>query len=51
VIRDERTAELQKWLPSDWIKQNEPRKSPYHPQVSVLGNEGPCMASLIPSGS
>ncbi|KAI1320261.1 Bromodomain and WD repeat-containing protein 3 [Mortierella claussenii] len=33
VIRDEQTAELFKWLPSDWIKVNEPRKTPYHPQV------------------
>ncbi|KAG0364885.1 Bromodomain and WD repeat-containing protein 3 [Gamsiella multidivaricata] len=33
VIRDEQTTEIQKWLPSDWIKVNEPRKSPYHPQI------------------
>ncbi|KAF8937340.1 Bromodomain and WD repeat-containing protein 3 [Dissophora ornata] len=33
VVRDEQAAELQKWLPSDWIKSNEPRKSPYHPQI------------------
>ncbi|KAG0222895.1 Bromodomain and WD repeat-containing protein 3 [Mortierella sp. GBA43] len=33
VIRDEKAAELHKWLPSDWIKVNEPRKSPYHPQI------------------
>ncbi|KAG0302198.1 Bromodomain and WD repeat-containing protein 3 [Dissophora globulifera] len=33
VVRDEQAAELHKWLPSDWIKVNEPRKSPYHPQI------------------
>ncbi|KAF9919071.1 Bromodomain and WD repeat-containing protein 3 [Lobosporangium transversale] len=33
VIRDEQAAELYKWLPSDWIKVNEPRKTPYHPQI------------------
>ncbi|KAF9433592.1 Bromodomain and WD repeat-containing protein 3, partial [Entomortierella beljakovae] len=33
VVRDDETAELQKWLPSDWIKTNEPQKTPYHPQI------------------
>ncbi|KAF9111683.1 Bromodomain and WD repeat-containing protein 3 [Mortierella sp. AM989] len=33
VVRDEKAAELYKWLPSDWIKVNEPRKTPYHPQI------------------
>ncbi|KAF9393168.1 Bromodomain and WD repeat-containing protein 3 [Podila verticillata] len=33
VLRDAKAAELQKWLPSDWIKVNEPRKTPYHPQM------------------
>ncbi|KAF9960849.1 Bromodomain and WD repeat-containing protein 3 [Mortierella alpina] len=33
VLRDEKAEELHKWLPSDWIKVNEPRKTPYHPQV------------------
>ncbi|KAG0023305.1 Bromodomain and WD repeat-containing protein 3 [Entomortierella chlamydospora] len=33
VVRDEKAAELYKWFPSDWIKVNEPRKTPYHPQI------------------
>ncbi|KAG0252006.1 Bromodomain and WD repeat-containing protein 3, partial [Mortierella polycephala] len=33
VLRDEKAIELQKWLPSDWIKVNGPRKTPYHPQI------------------
>ncbi|KAG0054190.1 Bromodomain and WD repeat-containing protein 3 [Gryganskiella cystojenkinii] len=33
VLRDEKTMELQRWLPSDWIRVNEPRKTPYHPQL------------------
>ncbi|KAF9428952.1 Bromodomain and WD repeat-containing protein 3 [Podila epigama] len=33
VIRDEGALEIQRWLPSDWIKMNEPRKTPYHPQI------------------
>ncbi|KAF9581332.1 Bromodomain and WD repeat-containing protein 1, partial [Lunasporangiospora selenospora] len=33
VLRDETAIELQSWLPSDWIKTNEPRKTPYHPQI------------------
>ncbi|KAF9904975.1 Bromodomain and WD repeat-containing protein 3 [Linnemannia zychae] len=33
VVRDDKAMEFQKWLPSDWIKTNEPRKTPYHPQI------------------
>ncbi|KAG0202243.1 Bromodomain and WD repeat-containing protein 3 [Mortierella sp. GBA30] len=33
VLRDERAEELHKWLPTDWIRVNEPRKTPYHPQI------------------
>ncbi|KAG0212856.1 Bromodomain and WD repeat-containing protein 3 [Mortierella sp. NVP41] len=33
VVRDDKAMEFQKWLPSDWIKMNEPRKTPYHPQI------------------
>ncbi|KAF9930405.1 Bromodomain and WD repeat-containing protein 3 [Linnemannia zychae] len=33
VMRDDKAMEFQKWLPSDWIRTNEPRKTPYHPQV------------------
>ncbi|KAF9361877.1 Bromodomain and WD repeat-containing protein 3 [Mortierella sp. AD094] len=33
VVRDEKAAELYKWFPSDWIKVNERRKTPYHPQI------------------
>jgi len=36
VLRDEKTMELQRWLPSDWIKTNAPRKTPYHPQVRFI---------------
>jgi hypothetical protein len=36
VVRDEETAELYRWLPSDWFKSNEPRKTPYHPQVNYF---------------
>jgi hypothetical protein len=41
VLRDEKTTELQRWLPSDWIRVNGPRKTPYHPQVS------PCLWPLL----
>ncbi|KAG0348099.1 Bromodomain and WD repeat-containing protein 3 [Podila humilis] len=33
VVRDPKADEERKWWPSEWIKSNEPRKTPYHPQV------------------
>ncbi|KAG0251319.1 Bromodomain and WD repeat-containing protein 3 [Actinomortierella ambigua] len=33
VMTDDQANDLLKWLPSNWIKVNTPRKSPYHPQI------------------
>ncbi|KAG0227890.1 Bromodomain and WD repeat-containing protein 3 [Actinomortierella wolfii] len=33
VSGDDEANDLLKWLPSNWIKVNTPRKSPYHPQI------------------
>ncbi|KAF9977388.1 Bromodomain and WD repeat-containing protein 3 [Actinomortierella ambigua] len=33
VTGDDQENDMLKWLPSNWIKINTPRKSPYHPQI------------------